>query len=115
MTQVLVYITSQENLISENPKIFGKSDYIKYLDVCLNGDGNLAKALNLTKSFDTIDNITDISDDTEQLINETNATSPMINYYIDYLNNLTNQYLETQYYDVGEKNAKIFNITERIK
>ena len=31
------------------------------------------------------------------------------------MNNLTNQYLETQYYDVGEKNAKIFNITERIK
>ena len=115
MTQVLIYITSQENLISDTPKIFGKNAYIKYLDVCLNGDGNLAKALNLTKSFDTIDNITDISDDTEQLINKTNATSPMINYYIDYLNNLTDQYLETQYYDVGEKNTTIFNITERIK
>ena len=115
MAQVLVYITSQENLISDNPKIFGKNAYIKYLDVCLNGDGNLAKALNLIDSFDTIDNITDISDDTEQLINETNTTSPMINYYIDYLNNLTDLYLETQYYDVGEKNAKIFNITERIE
>ena len=114
-TQVVGFITSHENFISDNPKIFGKNNYLQYLDVCLNENGELAAKLGLIESFENIDNITDISDETEKLINITNVTSPMIDYYLQYLNNLSDLYLDGQLYNVGEKNVTIFNITERIK
>ena len=115
MTQVVEYITSTDNLNSETPKIFGKSDYIKYLDVCLNGNGDMAAALGLTESCESIDNITEISEDTEDLKNETNFTSPMIDYYRYYLGNLTDTYLNTIFYNVNEKNEILYNIDEKIK
>ena len=51
LTNVIQYMISTENLKSEEPKMFGKNRYIKYLDVCLNGDGNLGKEFGLTNSF----------------------------------------------------------------
>ena len=113
MTQVIEYITSTENLNSTKPMIFGENEYLGHLDVCLNGDGDMAKKLELIKSFDDIDNITDISDDTEALKNETNTTSPYIDYYIDYFKNLKQTYLNIPYYNV-EENLSPFNIEERI-
>ena len=98
-TQVVGFITSHENFISDNPKIFGKNNYLQYLDVCLNENGELASKLGLIESFENIDNITDISDETEKLINITNVTSPMIDYYLHYLNNLSDLYLEGQLYN----------------
>ena len=115
MTNVVEYITSEKNLLAEKPMIFGENNYTKYLDVCLNGNGDMAAALNLTHSFDSIDNITEISDDTETLVNETNTTSPIINEYLNYLNNVKKFYLNyTQYYYESEGNVKLFNTTERI-
>ena len=118
LTNVIQYIISTENLKSEEPKMFGKNIYIKYLDVCLNGDGNLGKEFGLTNSFYSIDNITDITNTTEDLINETLIeTSDKIDYYINNLKelneNLNEKYLNIEYYDID--NGSIFNIRERIK
>jgi hypothetical protein len=83
MTNVIEYITSTENLKSESPNVIGRSNISKYLDVCLNGDGNLARELNLTNTFDMINNLLNISGDSEAIINKTNNTeSPLINEYI---------------------------------
>ena len=117
-TQVLEYITSHDNLNSSEPIFFNKnetSEYLKYFDVCLNGDGNLADELNLTRSFDIIDNITGISDETEELKNETMSTSPTIDYYINYLNELKTSYLESTFYFEEEQKELIFNIKDKIQ
>ena len=114
MTQVIEYITSTENLNSTKPMIFGKHKYLSYLDVCLNGNGDMAEELKLIDSFDSIDNITDISDDTETLKNETNTTSPYIDNYIDYFKNLNKAYLNYPYYNVDGNEVTLFNVTERI-
>ena len=113
MTQVIEYITSTENLNSTKPMIFGENEHLILLDVCLNGDGDMAAKLDLIDSFESVDNITDISDDTEELKNETNITSPYIDYYIDYFNNLKQNYLDIPYYNVDEDMSP-FNLEERI-
>ena len=114
MTKVVEFITSHENLDKENPIIFGK-DYSEYLDVCFNTGGDLAEKLGLKSSFKSIDNIVNITDDTEKLINKTTLSSPMIDYYLQYMNNFSVRYLDYQYYNVGDNNKTLFNITERLK
>ena len=114
MTKVVEYITSQENLLADDPKIFGQNGYTKYLDVCLNGNGDLAAALGLIDSFDSIDNITEISDETEDIQQKTNKTSPVINYYKEFLGNLSTNYLNFPYYNIEGQDVKEFNINERI-
>ena len=113
MTQVIEYITSTENLNSPKPMIFGEGKFVSYLDVCLNGDGDMAAKLELIDSFDSVDNITEISDDTEELKNETNITSPCIVYYKEYFKNLKQNYLDIPYYNV-DGDMTPYNIEERI-
>lgn len=84
------------------------------MDVCLNGNGDLAAALGLIDSFDSIDNITEISDETEDIQQKTNKTSPVINYYKEFLGNLSTNYLNFPYYNIEGQDVKEFNINERI-
>ena len=114
LTKVVEYITSTNNIKSDEPKIFGKNEYLHYLDVCLNGDGNLASKLGLTNNFDIVDNITNITDDVNNLSNDTILdNSPLIKNYSNFFEKLNESYLNIEYYDVNDKSN--YNITERIK
>ena len=113
LTNVIEYISGKENLRSDNPMIFGKSNVTNYLDVCLNGDGNLATELKLVDNFDYINNITNITDESHDLTNETsNTTSFIINNYIIYIENLIKNYLSIQYIDID--NNTYYNLNERL-
>ena len=114
LANVVEFITSTENLNDENPKIFGNKQYTKYLDVCLNGDGNLAQKLGLTDNFNKIDSIIDIKNSSEEILNNThNETSYIINKYINLFETLNESYLNIEYYDI-EKDLK-FDFSDRIK
>ena len=115
MTQVIEYILSSENLNKTNNSIiFGNSSYTKYLDVCLNGNGNLAESLNLINNFYIINNIANVTDDADNLKNDTEVKeSLLINEYISFFNNLQENYLNISYYELG--NNSTFNITDKIK
>ena len=114
MTNVVQFITSSENLLDDQPIVVKKSSYLEYLDVCLNGDGDMAAKFGLTESLEDIENITNIADDTEEIIdNTTNPTCPDIDEYIEYLNGLDKSYLNSEYYDVDDGSK--FNIEDRIK
>ena len=114
LTQVIQFITSSENLNAKDPMIFGQNDYTKYLDVCLNGDGDLAGALNLTENFEQLNNINNISDDAEDLKNDTGiVSSPLISEYIEFFNNLNQNYLNIKYYDIDDKSEII--ILDKLK
>ena len=111
--QAIQFITSTENLNNTNPIIFENNTYTQYLDVCLNGDGNLAERLGLTDEFSIIDNITNITDDTQDLVNETTLeTSPLIDHYIKLLNETEKNYLSIGYYDID--NGANYILKERI-
>ena len=113
LTNVVEYISSSENLRCDNPMIFGKSNVTNYLDVCLNGDGNLAKELKLEGNFDYINNITNITDESYDLTNMTNnKTSYVIDYYINTIEYLINDYLNTPYINID--NNTDYNLNERL-
>lgn len=110
---VLDYIVSSKNLNSESPIILGKGLHNEYLDVCLNGDGDLLKKFALSSNFEKIENIIEISDDAEELIdNTTNTSSPYIEEEIEYFTHLNETYLNIPYLDTESKDN--FNISERI-
>ena len=112
LSNVVEFITSSENLNAEKPKVFGNANYTKYLDVCLNGNGNLGEKLGLTENFEKIDNITNIMNSTEEIINETHIeTSPVINKYINFFQNLNESYLNISYID---EDGEEFNIIDKI-
>ena len=107
-------IASSANLLAEEPRIFGKNGYTKYLDVCLNDEGNWAEKLGLIDGFEDINNITDISSKTQEYIDIYNKQElPLINQYLNYIQGLNLTYLNIQYYDIKAKSS--FNISDRIK
>ena len=111
---IIKYIISSENLLDPEPDFFGKNSITEYLDVCINGNGNLAEKLNLVDSLTKVDNMSEIADDTEEYINETNIeTSPVIDYYLDYFNQLDKSYLNISYYQI--ENNSTFSIKDRIQ
>ena len=111
MTNVIEYITGTENLKSENPSVIGNSKVNKYLDVCLNRDGDLARELNLTNIFGMINNLLNITGDSDTIINKTNITySPIINDTINYIEDSVKNYLNILYI-INETN-ELYNITE---
>ena len=111
LTQVVKFISSSDNLLDNNPKIFGSNSYTEYLDVCINGNGNMAEKLGLVDGFDKIENISEIND-TQKYINETKDTSPIINYYLQYFNGLEENYLNITY--IRNDTNSEFSIKERI-
>ena len=114
MSQVIQHTLTTKNLRDDNPVVFEKNPYIKYLDVCINGDGNLAKELNLTEDFEILKNISNISISTDDIKNDTVLPkSPLINNYIDSIQNkLKENYLNIEYYNVDDELP--FNIAEII-
>ena len=56
------YLISSENLNSEDPRLFGQSSSIDYLNICINGDGNLKDKLNLGDAMDSLNNLLDLKD-----------------------------------------------------
>ena len=106
-------ITSSANLLAEEPKILEKNEYTKYLDVCLNDNGNWAEKFELIDSFEDINNITDISNKTKEYKDIYNKSeSPLINHYLDLIQGLNLTYLNIPYYDI--KTESVFNISDRI-
>jgi len=113
MTNVIEYITRTDNLKSENPIILGKTNVTKYLDVCLNGDGNLARELNLEDNFDYINQLINITDDSDDLTNKTiNFYSPVISEYLKDIENSIKNYLNTTYIDSDKDDN--YNIQENL-
>lgn len=113
LTNVVKFISSTENLMSSNPVIFGHNSYTEYLDVCINGNGNIAVKLGLVEGLDQAENITEINDDTAKYINESkNETSPIVDAYLDYFEKLNEKFLEIQY--IENSTNSNFSIKDRI-
>ena len=114
LTNVIENITSSENLKSEFPIIIGQSNVSRYLDVCLNGDGDLARELNLSNAFNYINQVIELTDESDNLTNITNTTeSPAINKYIKMIETSVNNYLNISYYDIEKEEP--YKISDNLK
>ena len=61
-SNIVSYLISEENLTSEEPKILQKIEAVDYLNICVNGDGNLKEKLNLGVSMDDLNNLYSLYD-----------------------------------------------------
>jgi len=113
LTDVVKFILSSKNLNDPKPVIFGTNDYTQYLDVCINGNGNMAEKIGLVDGLDKVENMTEITDDTAKYINESKVTtSPIVNAYLDYFEKLNKKFLEIPYIENATKAN--FSIRDRI-
>ena len=56
------YLISNENLNSQDPRLFGASSSIDYLNICINGNGNLKDKLNLGNAMDSLNELLDLKE-----------------------------------------------------
>ena len=59
---VLHYILSEQNLYSDEPVIFSMGEGTKYINTCMNGDGNLSEAFNFDISTDSLNQLVFLRD-----------------------------------------------------
>ena len=70
MMSVISYVVSIDNFKSENPVLLNKlGEANQYLNVCLNGDGDIAAELNISDSIGSFDEINSAQASIEQAIN----------------------------------------------
>jgi hypothetical protein len=56
------YLISDENLNSEDPRVFGASDSIDYLKICVNGDGDLTDILGIGDEMNDLNDLLALKD-----------------------------------------------------
>ena len=60
------FLFSSRNLLSPSPRIFG--DSAPYLDICINGDGNIAKDLRIENDLKNIDSLKTKTENIDKII-----------------------------------------------
>ena len=105
---IVSYLTSEENLTSEEPKILLKIEAVDYLNICVNGDGNLKEKLNLGESMNDLQNLYSLYDTLNSHIT-TLSNYKQIEIIIDYeftSKNYDKKFLDCKYYK-GDRESKI--------
>jgi hypothetical protein len=115
---VLHFGFSEKNLMSTSPKIFDLGDGIKYINTCMNGDGDLTEAFNFDKSTEALNQIVLLRDSLIESIDTFKNYKQSINLigYNAMLQSYQNYYFEPLYSrsqtDFSSNN--LFNITSYI-
>ena len=105
------YLISSRNLLAPSPRIFDESG--PYLDVCINGDGDILEELGLNTDFTNLDSWRKASNKLDNLLNKitTKTQSPTItdNVYDEVINDLDKrQSGEVDFGFVKDPNDKLY-------
>ena len=75
------YLVSDENLNSEDPRVFGASDSIDYLKICVNGNGDLTDILGIGDEMNDLNDLLALKDtlNTHKTTLNTHRESVVIN------------------------------------
>lgn len=117
---VLHFIVSSENLKSEHPKIFSKGESLKYINTCMNGNGDLSSAFNFDIITLSLNEIISLRNNFIMSKNEFKdlKESNTISLYENYLNIYKEKYLSVIYYtqetEIGDV-ENLFNVNTIIK
>ena len=98
LVSVLHFIMSKDNLNSNEPKVLKSGNAKKYIDICINGDGNLIDEL-IGDSGNKMDDLLKIKNDVDNYKNQLNQheTSLVIELFEQNFNNWRNKYLSVPF------------------
>ena len=106
VVSVLHFVVSSENLNSEIPKIFSSGDSLKYINTCLNGDGDLSSAFNFDDATDSLNEIVLLRNSLINSFNDIkylNESYSLSEYEKQILNKYQEEYLSDIYFSDKEK------------
>ena len=114
LVDVMAFVTSDENLNSENPILINKvgSDVSKYLKTCLSGNGDLAEALELKTKANSLEELNNLRDKFVALKNNVSEHQES-----EIPTEFTNEYLKKYYeYTFRDKDSgNNYDINQNIK
>ena len=98
LVSVLHFIMSKDNLNSNEPKVLKSGNAKKYIDICINGDGNLIDEL-IGDSGNKLDDLLKIKNDVNnyQIQLAKHQTSNVIKLFEEKFNNWRNKYLSVPF------------------
>lgn len=113
LVDVMAFVTSDENLNSENPVLINKvgSDVSNYLKTCLSGNGDLAEALDLKTKANSLDELNNLRDQFVSLknnVSEHNESVIPTNFQNEYIN----KYYEHNF--TNKDSRENYNINQNI-
>ena len=112
LVSVLHFVMSKDNLNSNEPKLINSGNSKKYIDICINGDGNLIDEL-IGDDGNKLDDLIQIRNDVINYENQLKQyeTSKVIKLFEDNFNKWENQYLSVPFQIDGQifKVDKIFS------
>ena len=115
LVDVMAFVTSSDNLNSENPVLINKigSDVSNYLTTCLAGDGDLATALKLREQANSINELNELKQQFEEL-KEYFKNFPHSKTPHEYENNFLKEYYSNNFFTDSTR-GNFYNISEKLK
>ncbi len=108
------YIFSENNLKSETPRILKNGKSSEYLNVCINGNGDLKTAFGFDDSMDKLDELYNYGDDIRQFQSNisTKTTSLVISAF--QINEYSTKYLNHKYVDLSGNDQNFDSFLEEM-
>ena len=115
LVDVMAFVTSPDNLNSENPVLINKigSDVSNYLTTCLAGDGDLATSLNLREKANSINELNELKQQFEEL-KEYFENFPHSKTPHEYENNFLKEYYSNNFFTDSTR-GNFYDISEKLK
>jgi len=107
------YLISEDNLNNEKPRLFEAGESIDFLNICVNGNGNLKEKLNLGNTMDQLNKLYALSDTLNNhiaAISDYKSSEVLKNTFPSSTFNYDRRFLDCEYYEYAHTNHKyIFN------
>ena len=113
-SSVVHYIFSEENLLSDNPRVIKNSTSSSYMNVCINGNGDLKAAFGFDNSMEALDELYNLGNSIKEFSDSISSktTSLIINAFN--LNDYGNKYLNFKYYDSNGNEQNLYSIIDEM-
>ena len=113
-SSVAHYIFSEENLLSDNPRVIKNKNSSFYMNVCINGNGDLKTAFGFDNSMEALDELYNLGNTIQEFSDSISSktTSLIINAFN--LNDYGNKYLNFKYYNSNGNDQNLISIIDEM-
>ena len=105
------YLISEDNLNNEKPRLFEAGESIDFLNICVNGNGNLKEKLNLGNTMDQLNKLYALSDTLNNhiaAISDYKSSQVLKNTFPSSTFNYDTRFLDCEYYECDNTNRKYY-------
>ena len=108
------YIFSEENLLSDNPRVIKNGTSSSYMNICINGNGDLKSAFGFDNSMEALDELYNLGNTIKEFSDSISSktTSLIINAFN--LNDYEKKYLNFKYYDSNGNEQNLYSIIDEM-